>query len=157
MTAPQQRLERADLIRLAIHTNLGEHHAGGVFQGGQQMHLSTRSAATAQRLAVHRHRPPRSATSGLVLTRQPPADQLVQHGRIDTGQHPTQRGLGWWPALPGQRVTPYPKRCQHRERNIRGPLTDRGERPGPGQHRAHRDRHHRCDAMTASPRLARVR
>jgi hypothetical protein len=51
----QQRPERGDLIALAVHLDLTEHHLAGVVHDREQVHLIAGESATAQCLAVHRH------------------------------------------------------------------------------------------------------
>ena len=57
----QQRRERGDLIRLAVHASLGEHGTGALIEGSQQVHglpVTAGMPGAPHRLAIHGHRPP---------------------------------------------------------------------------------------------------
>jgi hypothetical protein len=47
-------------------------------------------------------------------------------------------------------MTALPQRGQHRHGRVRGPLADRGQRPGAGQHRGDRDAEHAGQRMPAA-------
>jgi hypothetical protein len=56
----------------------------------------------------------------------------------------------------GQRVAAGSERGQDLAGRIRGPLADRGQRPGAGQHRAHRHGQHRAQRMPAAASPSRI-
>jgi hypothetical protein len=78
----------------------------------------------------------------LVSGRQPPGEPGphggVQRGSADRFQDPADGGLIRWLEPAGQRVTTQPQYVQDLRWRVRDPLTDRRERPCPGQHRRHR-------------------
>jgi hypothetical protein len=63
--------------------------------------------------------------------------------------------LGHWPAA-GQGVAGHAERGPHRWRGVRGPLGDRRDRPGAGQHRRGRDRQDRHQRVAAAFARTRV-
>ena len=141
----QQAGEHGDLVRLAIHGDLGEHHPGAVIQAGHQVRRGpvARAGAT-YGLAIHReHHPPSRRPPGRQLRAHPPADRAVQRRRVHGGQHPPD----------GRQVRDGARQAQPRpqpRRGVGGPLGDRRVRPRPGQHRAHGHSQHR-DQPIADP------
>jgi hypothetical protein len=74
---------------------LGEHGAGGVVHGGQQVDLPAVVAfGAAQRLAVDRDRPPPLLLGGTVTVGEPRADHGRQRGWVDAAKGPADGGLG---------------------------------------------------------------
>jgi hypothetical protein len=149
----QQRPELGDLVGLAPNVGLGQDRTGGVVHHRQQMHLRVGvMAAAAQGLAVDRDRLPRRPGCRWLLVGEPPAERSIQRVGVDAGQHPAHGGLTWWPPDAGPRVMAHPQRGQDVAGRVAGPLTDRGQGPRPGQHRAHRHGQHRDQCMpSASP------
>jgi hypothetical protein len=83
---------------------------------------------------------------------QPSADDQVQRVGVDTGQHAADGGLAGWPPDPAQRVVAHPGRGQDRPGRICGPLADRGQGSGAGQHRGDRHGQHYAQRVpSASP------
>jgi hypothetical protein len=74
----------------------------------------------------------------------------------DAGQHPAYGRLGGWPEGAGQGMTAHPERGQDRVGRIRGPLADRGQRPGAGQHRAGRHGQHHAQWVPSAAPLSGV-
>jgi len=89
----------------------------------------------------------------VVAVGQPRADHRRQRRWVHAGKSPADRGLGGdHPAVGG--VTAGAERGTHRLGGIRGPLGDRGHRPGAGQHRGGghgKDRDQRVAAATGPP------
>jgi hypothetical protein len=133
---------------------LGEHGAGGVVHRGQQVDLPAVVAFGArQRLAVDGDRPPSMLLGGTVTVGEPRADHGRQRRRVHAGKRPADGGLGrHHPPVGG--VTTSAERGTHRLGGIRGPLGDRGHRPGAGQDRGGgqgQDRHQRVPAAAGPP------
>jgi hypothetical protein len=146
--ALKQRLEAGHLAGGAVDLALGQHPAGGVLHGGQQVDLPAAATRAAQRLAVHRDRP--SPLVRMVTVGQPRANHPGQRLGIQTRQGPADGGLaGHHPV--GGGVPAGAKRLADRLRGIRGPLGDRGHGPCAGQHRGSghgQDRDQRVTAAT---------
>jgi hypothetical protein len=163
----QQWLERGDLVTLAVYLHLSRHRVVSVIHNGEQVDLATRHAATAQRLAVYRHRRTRSASGrhGRRRVHRPCGSQAAQPRSycsiqgigVDRGQHPTQRGLVRRDDHAGQRVRAHSQRLQDLRWGIRRPLADRRERFRSGQHRAHRHSQHANQLMAQPPPIAWIR
>jgi hypothetical protein len=143
----QQRGERGDLVRLAIHTGLGEHGAGALIEGSQQVHglpVAAGVPGSPHCLAVHGHRPaPALALLPPLASGPQPRFQPGPHGRVEGRgingfQDPADGGLIWRPGPAGQRVTAHSESSQHLRRRVRHPLAHRGKRLRPGQHGRHR-------------------
>jgi hypothetical protein len=105
-----------------------------VIHRGQQVDLPAVAAFGApQRLAVDRDRPPPllllAGTVG-----KPRAEHRRQRGWVDAAKGPTDSGLGGHHPVVGG-VTAGAERGPYRLGSIRGPLGDRGHRPGTGQDR----------------------
>ena len=88
---------------------------------------------------------------------QPRADRGVEGVRIDTGQHPTHRGLVRRPDHPGQRIRTDPQAQQHLRRGVGCPFTDRRQRLRSGQYRAHRHREHTGQVVAQPAAIAWIR
>ena len=103
----QQGLEGGHLTRRAVGLALGEHRAGGVVHGGEQVDLPALGAAgagAAQRLAVDRHRPSMLAgLAGTVAVGKPRADRGGQRLGVHAGERPADRGPRWGPPTPSGR------------------------------------------------------
>jgi hypothetical protein len=89
--ALKQRLEAGHLARGAVDLALGQHPAGGVPPGGQQVDLPAAATRAGQRLAVHRDRP--SPLVRMVTVGQPRANHPGQRLGIQTRQGPADGGL----------------------------------------------------------------
>jgi hypothetical protein len=164
LQAVQQRPELGDLVGLAVHPGLAQDASGGVVHHRQQMHLrGAVVAAAAQGLAVDRDRPMRRVARrrqacwwGWLLAGQPGTDGAVQRVGVDAGQDPAHGRLRWWLPGAGQRVSAHPKRGQHLPGRVAGPLTDGGQRPRAGQHRADCDAEHADQWMSSAAPVAGV-
>ena len=129
--AVQQGGEHRDLVRLGLDIYLAQDHAVPVIESGQQMpSRAVRDAGSAQCLAVHGNRTAGGRRGGGALL-GPAARSLIQGIRVQGLQGPPERRLSGHHATDLERV-----RCGLVR--IGGPLRDRSERPGAGQHRAHR-------------------
>jgi hypothetical protein len=84
------------------------------------------------------------------------ADGPVQRVGVDAGQHAAHGRLPWWPEGAGQRAAAGPERGKDLAGRIRGPLADRGQRLGAGQHRADRDAEHADQRVPSAASLAGV-
>jgi hypothetical protein len=82
--ALKQRFEAGHLAGGAVDLALGQHPAGGVLHGGQQVDLPAAATRAAQRLAVHRDRP--SPLARMVTVGQPRANHPGQRLGIQTRQ-----------------------------------------------------------------------
>jgi hypothetical protein len=143
----QQRPEPGDLVGGVVHVGLGQDRGGGMIHRREQVHRrGAVVAAAAQGLAVDgdgalwRWWP--AGGRGWLLAGQPLADGPVQRVGVDAGQHAAHGRLSGWPEGAGQRVAAGPERGKDLAGRIRGPLADRGQRLGAGQHRADRDAEH---------------
>jgi hypothetical protein len=143
---PGQRREPGDLVGLAVHRDLAEHHTTALIQGGQQVHrlaVAAGMTGTPHRLAVHRDRPwgapPVSCrpAGGLQPRIQPGPDGGIQPVSVCRFQHAADGGLIRRREPPGQRITADAQSGQDLRRRVRDPFADRGERLRPGQHRCH--------------------
>ena len=121
-------------------------------------------AAAAQGLAVHRDRlPPRPGRRrwgrvgwwGL-LAGQPGTDDAVQRVGVDAGQDAAHGRLARWPEGTGQQVTANPERGQHSAGRVAGPLADRGQGGGAGQHGDHRDGQHGGQRVPSAASMAGI-
>jgi hypothetical protein len=151
----QQRGEPGDFARGAVDLALGEHGAGGMVHRGQQMDLPAVASGAPQRLAVDRDRPPSMRLAGTVPVSEPRADHGGQRRRVHAREGPADRGLGRHHPPVGS-ITASAERGTHRLRGVRGPLSDRGHRPGAGQDRSGghgKDRDQRMAAATAPSRV----
>jgi hypothetical protein len=106
-------------------------------QDSEQVHGVGPAQGGPHGLAVHGQHPPTPAPTPVVPVRppgqslpQPRPDGVLQRGRVDRGQQPPQRGAGRDRA--GQ-----PQVGARADGQVSDPLPDRGERSGPGEHRAH--------------------
>jgi hypothetical protein len=146
----QGRLEPGDLVGLGVHVALAEDRAGGVVHRGEQVDLLLAVvAAAAEGLAVDGDRLPRRVGWWRwLLAGQPGAD--------GAGQHAAHGGLAWWPEGIGPRVAADPECGQHLAGRVRCPLTDRGQRSGPGQHCGHRHGQHRGQGVASAAPVAGV-
>jgi hypothetical protein len=106
-----------------------------VVQRCQQVHLVAVAGRAAQRLAVDGDHSSASRARRAQPVGQPRADRPVEPIAVDPCQHPADGGLAGDLAAAGERVTAYPERGQDRPGRVRGPLGDRGDRPGAGQDR----------------------
>ena len=140
---------------------LGQHRAAGVVHRGQQVHraaVGACPAGAAQRLAVDRDRPPPAGCgSGTVPVSvgQPRADRGGQGVGVQAGQGAADGGLGRDGEVAGG-VAAGAQRGPHRLGRVGGPLGDRGQRPGTGQHRGGgqpQDGDQRVAAATGSSRV----
>ncbi len=156
--AVQEGPEPDDLVGGVVDVDLVQDRAGGVVHRGEQVDLRIGVvAAAAQGLAVDRDRPPPRRPGCLwLLVGQPPADHLVQRVGVDAGQHAAHGRLAWWPPDSAQRVAAYPERGQDRLGRVSGPLADRGQGLGAGQHRGDRDGQHRAQRMSSATPVAGV-
>jgi hypothetical protein len=112
---------------------LGQHGAGGVVHRGEQMGLPAVVSGAAQRLAVDRDRP--STLARTVTVGKPRADRGGQGLGVKPGEGPADRGFGrYHPAVGG--IAAGAERGTDWLRGVRGPLRDRGDRPGAGQDRS---------------------
>jgi hypothetical protein len=129
--AVQQRGEHGDLVGLGLDADLPQNHAVPVIERGQQVPSGlARRGGSAQCLAVDRDHPPRAGRRcGALLG--PGAGRVIQRVSVQVLQGPPEGGLARH--YPGD-----PERIPGRLVRVRSPLGDRGERPGAGQHRAHR-------------------
>jgi hypothetical protein len=93
---------------------------------------------------------------GWLLGGQPGADGAVQRVGVDTGQYPAHGRLPGWPPGTGQGVTAHPEWGQHLAGRVAGPLADRGQGSGAGQHRGHRHGQHRDQRVPSAPPVAGV-
>jgi hypothetical protein len=128
----KQWLEAGHLAGSAVDLVLGQHPPGGVLHGCQQVDLAAVTPGAAERLAVHRDGP--SPSVGAIPVGQPRADHPGQGLSIQAAQDATDGGLGWDGPVVG-RIAAGAERGPDRLWGIRGPLGDRGHRPGAGQHR----------------------
>lgn len=136
---------------------LAEDRSRGVIQRGDQMRdrhvvgapISSDAAGAADCLAVDRDHPPPADDRGPGPHERP--DQPVQQGRVQPGQQPAEGGLlrraRADQAEPGQVFAT----------EFAGPLRDRRERAGTGQHRTQRDRHDTGQPMPDTPAMTRIR
>jgi hypothetical protein len=121
-----------------------------MIEGGQQVPTrAARDAGSAQCLAVHGDRPAGARRRGSALL-GPAARCLIQGISIHGLQSPPERGLtrhypGDTERIPGGLV------------RISGPLGDRRERPGAGQHRAQRQAQDHRQPVPHTPALAGIR
>jgi hypothetical protein len=157
--AGQQRDQARDLAWGAVDRALGQHRAGGMLHRGQQMDLPAVIALGApQRLAVDRNRAAPLLAGGTVAVGQPRAEHRRQRGCVHAGERAADGGLtGHRPAVGG--VTAAAERGPHRLGGLRGPLGDRGHRPGTGQHRGGGDGgdgKDRCQRVAAAARAPGV-
>jgi hypothetical protein len=112
---------------------LGQHGAGGVVHRGEQMGLPAVASGAPQRLAVECDRP--SALARTVTVGKPRADRGGQGLGVKPGEGPADRGFGrHHPAVGG--IAAGAERGTDWLRGVRGPLGDRGDRPGAGQDRS---------------------
>jgi hypothetical protein len=152
-----------DLAGLLFDRGLGQHRPGVLVERGHQMWLPplivARSRPGASHgLAVDRdHRPPlpdrhvwRWALAGGELSDVPSGDRLLQPGWVDVDQDPPDRRRVGDFALDTQGV-------EHQASLIAGVLPDRGERTGPGHHRARRQHQQRHQRVPDPARLTRIR
>jgi hypothetical protein len=130
--------------RGAADLALGQDRAAGVVHRRQQVHRAAIAvrrlgAGAAQGLAVDGDRPPPAAW-GLatvpvrVPLGQPGADRGGQRVGVQAGKGPADGGLGRDNEVVGG-VAAGAQRGPDRLGRIGGPVGDRGDRPGPGQHR----------------------
>jgi hypothetical protein len=160
--AVQQRPEPGDLVGGGLDIGLGEDGAAGVVHRCQQVGLRLAvMAAAAQGLAIDGDPPMRPAARRSrarwwVLVGQPRADGAVQRVGVDAGQDAAHGRLRWWPPHTGQRVAAHPEHGQDRPGGIRGPLADRGQGSGAGQHRGDRDAEHADQRVPSAAPLAGV-
>jgi hypothetical protein len=91
-----------------------------------------------------------------LLGGQPGADGTVEGVGVDAGQHPAHGRLAGWLPGAGPRVAAHPKRGQDLAGRVAGPLTDGGQRPRAGQHRADRDAEHADQWMPSATPVAGV-
>jgi hypothetical protein len=160
----EQRPEPGDLVGRVVDVGLDEDRVGGVVHRGEQVDRRAGVvAAAAQGLAVDRDRPPprvgrwrwRAGRWGR-LTGQPGADGAVKGVRVDAGQHAAHGRLARWPPGAGQGVAAHPERGQHLAGRVAGPLADRGQGSGAGQHRGGRDGQHGGQCMPSAAALSWV-
>jgi hypothetical protein len=162
--AIQQGDDHRDLARLGADLGLGCDDASLAGQSRQQVHLAAVGVLCApDGLSVHPDRDQRCLVAavtgaGQVPGRARPLDQpgaghRVQGSGISAGDHPpdrcSRRRPGTWPRGPAPPVQVF----HHAGGHIGGPPGDRGERPGPGDHRPGSQRQHRRHRMI--PPLAR--
>jgi hypothetical protein len=129
--AVQQLSEHRDLIGLGPHLHLAQHHAPGLVERREQVTAALVVVPrAAQSLAVHRDHPPLRGP-GRGTPGRPLAGQVIEGVRVQALQGPPDGGLA-------RHRTGHPEPGQRLLVSVGGPLGDRGERPRPGQHRAHR-------------------
>jgi hypothetical protein len=87
---------------------------------------------------------------------QPGTDGAVQGVGVDAGQHAAHGGLGWWAPDPAERVVAHSERGQDRPGRVAGPLADRGQGSGAGQHGGDRDGQHRAQRVPSATPVAGV-
>jgi hypothetical protein len=115
----------------------------------QQVDLPAVPLGAPQRLAVHRDRP--SPLVGTLAVGQPGADARGQGVAVQAGQGAADGGLRRHRELVGRLALGAQRGPDHR-RGIRGPLGDRGQGPGAGEHRGGgqgQDRHQPMSAARA--------
>jgi hypothetical protein len=155
--AVKQRGEGGDLTRRAGHLALGQHRAGGVVHGGQQMDLPAAWGASAtQGLAVDRDRPSPLVGALPVAVGQPCADRGGQGLGVKLGKGAADRGFAGDRPHPvaGARIAAGSERGTYGLGCVGGPLGDRGDRPGARQDRSsgqHQDGDQRVTAPGAGP------
>jgi hypothetical protein len=131
-----------------VHVGLAQDAGGGVVYDRQQVHLPVAVvAAAAQGLAVDRdrRRGRQSGGSGRLIGGCWPASQAPMARSRASGS--TRASTRRTVASPGGCQAPVmgrgaPERGQGLAGCVAGPLTDRGQEPGAGQHRADRDAEH---------------
>ena len=147
--AIQQRREHGDLVRLRLDIDLPEDHAAGVLERGQQVPARTVGhARSAQCLAVRRdHAAAAWRRSGALLG--PGADRVVQGISVQILQGAAERGLA-------RHHAGDPEHVQGGLVSVGGPFRDCRERPGAGQHRAHRQAQDHRQPVTQPASCARA-
>jgi hypothetical protein len=122
---------------------LDQHRTAGVVHRRQQVHRATVAVGwvgAAQGLAVNRHRPLPLGRGGAVAAvmalavDEPRADRGGQRIGVQAGQGPADGGLGRHRPVV-RSGTAGAQRSPHWLGRVGGPLGDRGDRPGTGQHR----------------------
>jgi hypothetical protein len=86
-----------------------------------------------------------------LLAGQPSADGAIEGVGVDAGQHAAHGRLGGWLPGAGQGVAAGPERGQVLAGRVAGPLADRAQGSGAGQHRADRDAEHADQLPSATP------
>jgi hypothetical protein len=159
----QQRPEPGDLIGLGVDVDLSQDGTTGVLHRRQQVHRGgVVVAAAAQGLAVDGDCLPPWAGGWWrggwwwLVPGSPGTDGTVQRVGVDAAQHTADGGLVGWPGGAGPGVAAYPERGQDRAGRISGPLTDRGQRSGSGEHGDDRDAQHRSQGVPSAASVAWV-
>jgi hypothetical protein len=149
----QQRPEPSNLAGGTVDLALGQHRTAGVVHRGQQVDLAAVTPGASQRLTVHRDGT--SMSGGAVAVGQLRADHPGQSLGIQATQGAADGGLGRGRPVVG-RVPAGAKRRPDRLQSIRGPLGDRAQPPGAGEHRSGghgQDRDQRVAAPTGRSRV----
>jgi len=145
----QQVPDRGDLVGLLVHGDLAEDRADAVCQRRDQVRgLPCLVLGAADGLAVDGDHQPAAGPRGPGV--QPGAEHPVEHVGADQGERAPERRLLRRPARRAQRG-------QDLRAGVGGPLTDRGKRPRPRDHRRDPDGQQPRQRMPAPAPLPRVR
>ena len=152
--------EQGDFVRLLVDVDLGQDDTVGVIEDTQQVDWVLPVAGRAHRFTVHCQRPahPSSASGpvadcsfdGIEAAPDPGRDRRFQGRGVNADEDPPD------PYRAGD------PRAQPQTRaglggQIGGPLPDRRERAGAGQHRAHHHRQDHGERVTHPPAGPRIR
>ena len=145
----QQVPDRGDLVGLLVHGDLAEDRADAVCQRRDQVRgLPCLVLGAADGLAVDGDHQPAAGPRGPGV--QPGAEHPVEHVGADQGERAPERRLLRRPARRAQRG-------QDLRAGVGGPLTDRGKRPRPRDHRRDPDGQQPGQRVPAPAPLPRVR
>lgn len=114
-------------------------------------------AGAAHGLAVHGDRRQRAIAIASDPAGQPGTDRGIQAIAVEVLQQAPQGGLVRCPIQATAAIQARPEQGEHPLRRVRGPLADRGKRTRTGYHRARGDQQDRCQRMTYSTTIPRVR
>jgi hypothetical protein len=145
----QQLAHRRDLVALPVHGDLPEDCADAVGQGRDQVRgLPVLALRTADGLPVDGDH--QSAAGPHGPGPEPGTQNPVEHIGAEQGERSPEGGLL-------RRAAGRAQRGQDVRAGVGGPLPDRGERPGPRDHRSDPDSQEPGQRMTAAFPLSRVR
>ena len=147
--AVQQVPQGGDLVAFGGHRELADHRARGLVERGHQVRGSGGGAGAADGLAVHGDDPPPGEVSN--PGGHPSGQPGIQVVGVQQGQGAAHRGL-----RRQQLVRADSDAGQHVPVCVLGPLGDRQQGPGPGQHRSLGQREQCRQAVSHAAGIARV-
>jgi hypothetical protein len=158
--AVQQRPELGDLVGRVVHPGLGEDAVAGVVHHGEQVDLRVAVVAAAAQGLARRWRPS-GAAGGVPVAAEVPVRMAAGRpakrrwrDRERRGRRGPTRGARS-PRRVAARcrsgVAAGPERGQVLAGRVAGPLADRAQGSGAGQHRADRDGEHADQLPSATP------